>query len=109
MLPYTIDEIKRRVQPVAEKHRLSAVYIFGSYARGEANAESDIDLLVDTAGADMDTLLKLGSLYNDLENALETAIDLVTVEGLEQPARMRSDRFFKENVKRERKIIYAVA
>ncbi len=36
MLPYTIEEIRRRVTPVAEKYRLAAVWLFGSYARGEA-------------------------------------------------------------------------
>ena len=29
---YTLDEIRRRVQPVAEKYHLKAVYVFGSYA-----------------------------------------------------------------------------
>ena len=48
MRPYTIEEIKQRITPVAEKYGLAAVYLFGSYARGEASAESDIDLLVDT-------------------------------------------------------------
>ena len=50
MLPYSIDEISRRVAPVAKSYGLPAVYLFGSYARGEATPESDIDLLVDIAG-----------------------------------------------------------
>ena len=43
---YTVDEISRRISPVAEKYHLKAVYLFGSYARGEANESSDIDLVV---------------------------------------------------------------
>ena len=43
---YTLDEIRRRVQPVAEKCHLKAVYVFGSYARGDAREDSDVDLLV---------------------------------------------------------------
>ena len=50
MLPYTIDEIRRRVTPIAEKSKLRAVYLFGSYARGEAKEESDIDSLFSTGG-----------------------------------------------------------
>ena len=50
---YTLDEIRRRVQPVAEKYHLKAVYVFGSYARGDAREDSDVDLLVDLAGAEL--------------------------------------------------------
>ena len=71
MLPYTIEEISARVAPVAKKYGLASVYLFGSYARGEADANSDVDLLVDVSGTEIDTLLKLGGLYNDLEEALK--------------------------------------
>ena len=46
----TVDEIKERVKPVAEKYEIPVVYIFGSYARDEATNESDIDFLVGTTG-----------------------------------------------------------
>ena len=36
LMIYTIDEISSRIRPVAEKYHLKAVYLFGSYARGEA-------------------------------------------------------------------------
>ena len=49
---YTIDEISSRIRPVAEKYHLKAVYLFGSYARGEARDDSDVDLLVDLSGAE---------------------------------------------------------
>ena len=45
---YTAGEIRRRITPVAVRYRLKAVYLFGSYVRGEATDESDIDLLIDT-------------------------------------------------------------
>lgn len=45
---YTAEEIRRGITPVAVRYRLKAVYLFGSYARGEATDESDIDLLIDT-------------------------------------------------------------
>lgn len=45
---YTAEEIRRRIIPVAVRYRWKAVYLFGSYARGEATDESDIDLLIDT-------------------------------------------------------------
>lgn len=106
---YTLEEIARRVRPIAEKYHLRAVYVFGSYARGEATENSDIDLLVDTAGADLRGLLALGGLYNDLEEALEKKLDLVTVSALEQPCRRMSDRMFRDTVNSERRELYAVA
>ena len=109
MIPYTIEEIKRRVRPVAEKYALSAVYLFGSYARGEATADSDVDLLVDISGTEIDSLFKLGGLYTDLEAALETGIDLVTTDSMEQATTLRSQLRFRESVKQERLMIYAAA
>ena len=47
LMIYTIDEISSRIRPVAEKYHLKAVYLFGSYARGEARDDSDVDLLVE--------------------------------------------------------------
>lgn len=47
---YTIDDLQRIIAPIAEQYGLRAVYVFGSYARREANADSDIDLLVDLTG-----------------------------------------------------------
>lgn len=106
---YTLEEIARRVRPVAEKYHLRAVYVFGSYARGEAVEDSDVDLLVDTSGSGLNDLFALGGLYNDLEEALEKAIDMVTLRGLEQPPQHRSDIRFKETVRKERREIYAAA
>ena len=108
MLPYTIDEIKRRITPVAEKYGLAAVYLFGSYARGEASAESDIDLLVDLTGSSVRGLV-FGSLYQELQEALGTKIDLITAACLDQPTERRYEQQFNDAVKRERKMIYAAA
>ena len=72
---YTIDEISRRIQPVASAYGLRAVYLFGSYARGEATENSDIELLIDTSGTNLRSLFSLGKLYCDLESALEKKLD----------------------------------
>ena len=108
MPPYTIEEIKRRILPVARKYELSAVYLFGSYARGEATADSDVDLLVDLRGSTVRGM-DLGGLYNDLTDALEKELDLVTVTSLEYPTQRRGQLHFREAVKRERVMIYTAA
>lgn len=106
---YSLDEITRRITPVARAYGIRAVYLFGSYARNEATEESDIDLLIDTAGTPLRSLFSLGQLYCDLESALEKKIDLITVSSLEQPPQMSSEEFFRENVNKEKVKLYAVA
>ena len=106
---YTVQEIQSRVAPVAEKYGIKAVFLFGSYAKGTATEKSDIDLLVDTSGTTLRSLLSLGALYNDLETALEKKVDLITVRALEQQARMPSEAAFRETVMKERVPLYDVA
>ena len=106
---YTTNEIKAIVTPIAVKYRLKAVFLFGSYARGTATEDSDIDLMIDTTGTDLDTLFKLGAVYEELSNAFCKEIDLITVSSLEQPVIRQSEVAFRESVLRERKNLYAVA
>ena len=96
MLPYTIDEISQRVMPVAKRYGLSAVYLFGSYARGEATSKSDIDLLIDTSGSAIDTLFKLGGLYSDLETALEASMLLPLILWKDQQIDAASSIFVRQ-------------
>jgi len=105
---YTLDEIAQRIRPVAEKYSLHAVYVFGSYARGEAHEDSDVDLLIDDMGSGLRGLA-YGGLCYDLEEALGKKISFVTTDSLEGPCRVKSDIYFRENVNRERRKIYAVA
>ena len=106
---YTQDEIRRAILPVAEKYKLRAVYLFGSYARGTATEESDVDLLIDTAGTEIRSLLQLSAVYCDMEAALGKKIDMVTISALEQRAQIPSEENFRKNVWSERVNLYAVA
>lgn len=40
----TLKEIKEKNKPIIKKYNINDVYLFGSYARGEANRNSDIDI-----------------------------------------------------------------
>ena len=42
----TIGDIKRMIKPIATKYKVKEIYLFGSYARGEADESSDMDFLV---------------------------------------------------------------
>lgn len=106
---YTLEEIRRRVMPVVQKYRIPAIYLFGSYARGQATECSDLDFLVDTAGTDLTSLLRLGALYCDLEEVFEKRIDLVTVRSIMQESSMESDLDFRNTVWKEKVRLDAVA
>lgn len=106
---YSIEEIRQRIAPIAKKYGVKAVFLFGSYARGEAREDSDIDLLVDTGGTNLRSLFSIGALYCDLESALGKSIDLITVSALEQRAQMPSEEMFRNTVMKERMSIYDAA
>lgn len=99
---YTIDEIKRKVLPIQAKYRIPAMYLFGSYARGDATEESDLDFLIDTTGTELTSLLRLGALYCDLEEAFQKSIDLITIRSIMQESTMESDIDFRNTVLKER-------
>lgn len=105
---YSLEDIRARVRPVAEKYHLRAVYVFGSYARGEAREDSDIDLLIDAEGSGLRGLA-FGGLYEELLEVLEKPIDMITVCSLTQPTQHASDMRFREMLLRERKRIYGGA
>lgn len=109
LMIYSIYEIQQRIAPVAKQYGVKAVFLFGSYARGEAREDSDIDLLVDTSGTNLRSLLSLGALYCDLEAALQKPIDLITVSALEQRAQMPSEEMFRETVMKEKLNVYDAA
>ncbi|GAB2572118.1 nucleotidyltransferase family protein [Spirosoma areae] len=56
-------------------------YVFGSYARGEANLQSDLDLLLELDDTQSIGLQFVGMKF-DLEERLNKAVDLVSANGL---------------------------
>lgn len=58
----------------AEKYHLLALGYFGSYARGEANEESDVDIVFDT---DAPNLLRTSSMRIHLEEVLGRHVDVI--------------------------------
>ena len=106
---YTLDEIKAIAAPIARQYGVAAMYLFGSYARGTATESSDIDLLIDTSGTNIKSLLSLSAVYCDLEDALQKSIDLITVSSLEQRPQLENDVRFRDTVLKERVNLYVAA
>ena len=93
----TIDEIREKIRPICEKYNIEKVWLFGSYARGEAREESDVDFHVKTA--EEMRFLELGGLYTDLEEALGKEIDLITRIPEE-------NKIFRKYVERDEVLLY---
>ncbi len=78
---------KREILRIAEKHGARNVRVFGSVARGEARADSDVDFLVDMGSGR--SLLDMGGLLMDLRDLLGVEVDVVTERGLKPRIRER--------------------
>ena len=79
-MQYTIDEIKEIVTILAARYGADRIYLFGSYARGDANKDSDIDLRIDKGAI---RGLQMGGLAADLEDALGIPVDLIPTGSLD--------------------------
>jgi uncharacterized protein len=75
-----IQQKRKEIMTVALAHGLVNVRVFGSVARGEDTAQSDIDFLVDLEKGR--TLLDLGGALVQLQDLLGRKVDIVTERGL---------------------------
>ena len=85
----TIKQIKDRILPVLSKHNIHEVYLFGSYARGEANNKSDVDIYCEHG--DIKTFIDQGFLEDELTEVLGKKIDIVFIGS-------RMDDYFREQL-----------
>jgi hypothetical protein len=83
----TVRGKRGRLLDLAARHGARNVRVFGSVARGEAGAASDLDLLVDLEPGR--SLIDLGALLAALEAELGTPVDVVTEAGLRPALRER--------------------
>ena len=88
----TIKEIKCRIKPVMSKHNIKEVYLFGSYARGEANRNSDVDIYCEKG--DVASLYDEVDLIEELEKALGKKVDVVTIGS-------QMNEFFKQQLEED--------
>lgn len=88
-----LKETKVDMLRAAARHGARNVRIFGSVVRGQADAESDMDILVDLEPGR--TLFDLGGLWWELNELLLAKVDVVMEKGLK---RRIKERVLKEAV-----------
>ena len=92
---YSVSEIRKIVAPIAQRHGVERMTLFGSYARGENTPDSDIDLRIDRGSV---RGLQMAFLLTDLEDALHTKVDLLPTNTL--------DETFLSAIRGEEKLMY---
>jgi uncharacterized protein len=78
---------RQEILSYATSHGARNVRVFGSAARGDATANSDIDLLVEMEPGR--SLLDLVGLWQDLESLLGTHVDVLSDGGVSPHLRER--------------------
>lgn len=73
----TLGEITDKVASICLNYPVLKAYVFGSYARGEQDAASDIDLYIELDESKPIGGFAVGGLYSDLESALGKELDTV--------------------------------
>lgn len=93
---YTINEIKNKTIPIAKAYGIGRMSLFGSYARGEAKEDSDVDLYIERGK--LKSLLQYFAFVDELENVLDCHVDVVTT-GIE-------DKQFLASIMQEGVLLY---
>ena len=74
----TIEQIKKICTDVFEKYDVGYCYLFGSYAKGIATENSDVDILIETSASGM----KFYDLVESIREALHKKVDVLNREQL---------------------------
>ena len=93
---YSIREISSLVSPIARAYGAERVVLFGSYAKGNATHDSDIDLRIDRGR--IKGLFQLAGFQRELEEKLAVPVDVLTTGAL--------DDDFLERIKEEEVVLY---
>lgn len=75
----SVSEIQKGCEKVFAKYKVDYCYLFGSYAKGNAREDSDIDLLI---SSNM-TGLKFFALVEELRETLRKKVDVLDFKQLE--------------------------
>ena len=96
---YTIEEIRAKAVPIAKKYGVKKLSLFGSYARGEADAQSDLDFMYDSGSGKIQSTFEYVEFVYDLEDEFGCHVDLVSTG-------IRDKKFLAE-IEEDEVILYA--
>src|SRR5262245_24445290 len=92
--PVSIAELRTKLRPFCEKHRISRLEVFGSIAHGNYTASSDVDLLVTLDESQRVSTADLLEMAGEAEELIGRPIDFVLRRSLETSP----NRLARENI-----------
>lgn len=81
---YTMNQLKERLIPVFVDNSIKKAILFGSYGKGSATKESDIDLLVDSGLKG----LRFVGLIEDIRAAVDKDVDVFDIAHVEKGSKI---------------------
>lgn len=95
----SLDDIKLEISKICKDSSIKRVWVFGSYARNEADSESDLDLLVELENA-LD--------IERFDSIRDVKIDLMSLSlfNRKMQSDLRFNKSFVERVLNERVLVY---
>lgn len=96
MVPYSMEELRRIITPIAIEYGLQSVSVFGSYSKGTASLNSDLDLIIEKGK--LQSLFQLSGFRLAVEDALKLSVDLVTTDS--------SDQDFLNRIEKDEVLLY---
>lgn len=84
---YTVDDIRRVLRPVLNSHNVKKAVLFGSYVKGEATENSDVDLLVDSGLRG----LRFVGMIEDIRQALNKDVDVFDITHITPNSKIYSE------------------
>lgn len=88
----TIKKIKEIIMPILNSKGIKEIYLFGSYARGEADSNSDVDIYCEIGN--VKNLYDVVDLNEELEKRLKKDVDLIF-------SNSRLEKTFEENMRKD--------
>jgi len=83
---------------ILQSYKVKKIALFGSYARGDNNEKSDIDILIEPASRT--TLFDMAGMQIDLKASLKKSVDLITYGSISP--------ILKDNILKDEKVIYQI-
>jgi hypothetical protein len=90
------DMVFKKIVSILRSHGAKRIGIFGSYARGEMDPESDLDILVEFS--ERKSLLDIVGIEQELSEALGIKVDLLTEKSISP--------YLIDSIKKEMAVIY---
>ena len=95
----SLDDIKLEISKICKDSSIKRVWVFGSYARNEADLDSDLDLIVD-----LDNALEI----ERFDTVLGMDVDVLTLKSYDRKRQsdLRFNKNFVSRVDKERILVY---